>query len=130
MEELKLVLQTLATLADGAKEGFIWWLVIDRLVPCLLWATAGGGLLYVAWYLGKRLADGWDSSAQRDRETAKAIVAIKQIRGILGVWRYPSTQQDADFFYDSDFDATVNAVRVVAEQVAVTNARKQAEQKQ
>lgn len=104
MEELKLIMQTLAGLGETAKEGFIWWLVIDKLVPTFLLAAFGGGVVGVAGYVARRAFD-------VHRESQEALSAIRTIRGILGIYSYPSTLQDARFLDQSDFRQTIEAVR-------------------
>ena len=45
MEELKLILGALNGLGEGARVGFIWWIVCDKLVPSLLLFTFFSGLV-------------------------------------------------------------------------------------
>lgn len=119
MEELKIVLQTLSQLADGAKEAFIWWLVIDRLVPVLMLSAFGGGVIGAAWYLIRRAIDASNSKEE-------AVKAIKIIRSIVGVYSYQSIQADRADLDSSDYSDTVDAVRKLTEHVAVANAKKMA----
>lgn len=40
MEELRLILEAIGGMAEHAKVAFIWYLVLDRLVPVMAWLTA------------------------------------------------------------------------------------------
>lgn len=104
MEELKLIMQTLAGLGETAKEGFIWWLVIDKLVPSVLWGCFAGSLVALGAYIARHVFTSM-------REEAEATKAIKTIRGILGVYSYPNPQQDARILDKFEFDQTIEAVR-------------------
>lgn len=57
VEELKLVLQTLSGLADGAKEGFIWWLLVTEVFPRLIVVFCVGLLVTLAWKIAHLVAD-------------------------------------------------------------------------
>jgi len=37
IEQLKLILETLRTLGEAGKEGFLWWLLLDK-GPTLIWS--------------------------------------------------------------------------------------------
>ena len=48
-DELKLITDMLQSLGQAGTTGFIWWLVLDKVVPILTWlATLGLLLKYVA----------------------------------------------------------------------------------
>lgn len=113
MEELKLIMQTLAGLGETAKEGFIWWMVIDRLVPVLCWAAFGGSLVSLAYYIVKRVVGEFSKEGELKREKEASIATIKVIRGILGVYTFPAAMRDGSWYAQSDLDETVNAVRAV-----------------
>jgi len=51
MEELKAILETVAALGGGAKSMFIWWLVLDKLIPAVLIFVGFSGTL-TALYVG------------------------------------------------------------------------------
>lgn len=114
MEELKLIMHTLAGLGETAKEGFIWWMVIDRLVPVLCWAAFGGSLLALAYYIVKKvIVEELSKAREVTLEKEASIAAIKVIRGILGVYKFPNAMKDGSWYSQDDFDETVNAVRAV-----------------
>ena len=50
-EELKLILETIASLGDSGKAAFIWWLIIKHLVPAVLLFTAVCTGLFVLYRL-------------------------------------------------------------------------------
>lgn len=104
MEELKLILQTLAGLGETAKEGVIWWLVIDKLIPTILWGCLGAALIGLAVYITRCVFI-------TNREESEAVNTIKTIRGILGVYSYPSLLQDARILSTHEFKETIEAVR-------------------
>ena len=113
MEELKLIMQTLAGLGETAKEGFIWWLAIDKLVPTLLWAAFGGSIVGVIAYTVSRISLSNEADRELAREQSESIAAIKVIRGILGVYAYPGLKQDSRHYAADDFKVTIEAVRPV-----------------
>lgn len=78
MEELKLVMQTLAGLGATAKEGFIWWLIVDSALPKILLSAFGGALIWVIYQIALMVAR--DSTL--DKNCANAV---KEIAGELGV---------------------------------------------
>lgn len=47
IEELKLVLETIATLGAQGKEAFIWWAVLDTIPAFILWSLFIGVLYAV-----------------------------------------------------------------------------------
>lgn len=100
MEELKLVMQTLAGLGATAKEGFIWWLVIDSALPKLLLATFGGGLIWVIYSIATMVAR--DSTL--DKHCANAV---KEIASELGVNIY------GPYYSASEIRLVVEAVKRV-----------------
>ena len=113
MEELKLIMQTLMGLGETAKEGFIWWLVITKLVPALLWGCFGGSAIGLGVYIAKQISAAYQADRNMIREKEGSIAAIKVIRSILGLYRYPSRMQDDDYYTTSDFSDTVEAIRAV-----------------
>lgn len=115
MEELKLIMQTLAGLGETAKEGFIWWMVISKLVPSLLWAIFGGSIVALLAYIARRAIDYWREEDERALAKEDAIKTIATIRGILGVYAFPSTKQDTNpaYYRTPEFCETVDAVRAV-----------------
>jgi hypothetical protein len=105
MEELKLILQTLATMGESAKEGFIWFVVIDRLIPTLAWSCVFGGAIFTTYRYFRARSDSGDTTAQlqANSERAKAeataamssaIQAVLQIRKELAIYEYPTIKQD------------------------------------
>lgn len=115
MEELKLIMQTLAGLGETAKEGFIWWLVIDKLVPTILWGAFGGGLIYLGVYIARKASESANNEALAKQNEQEARNAIAVIRGILGVYTYAALKQDRDssIYTKEDFKTTIDAVRAV-----------------
>jgi hypothetical protein len=120
MEEMKLVMQTLAGLGEAAKVGFIWWLVVDKLVPSIFLGLFGGGLVGVAFYVAKntfaatRSSDELVRSKQSlEREREESIKTISIIRGILGVYKYPTLKSDGTHYSMDDFKVTIEAVNAV-----------------
>jgi len=113
MEELKLIMQTLAGLGETAKEGFIWWLVIDKLVPSVVLLTFIGSLVGLLAYIARRAFGGAQSDRELEREKNDAIMAIRTIRGILGVYAYPSQLMDCNVYDSNDMKTTIDAVRTV-----------------
>lgn len=77
IDEIKLIIQALAGLADGAKEGFIWWLVIEGAMPKLLLAMFGAGFLGAAIYIAKLVARHASSSNHCE-------IGMRQISKIVG----------------------------------------------
>jgi hypothetical protein len=94
MEELKLILQTLATMGESAKTGFIWWLVIDRLIPTLTWGGCMAGAIYGSfkYFLGIGAAGVETEKAKAAGNLASA--GILQLRRNLGIKAYPSIGMD------------------------------------
>lgn len=52
MTELELILQTVSQLGEAGKEAFLWWLIMDKVVPGVLF---GGFVIFVVIY-GLRFA--------------------------------------------------------------------------
>ncbi|SOY65612.1 hypothetical protein CBM2586_B10207 [Cupriavidus phytorum] len=75
IEELKLVLQTLSGLADGAKEGFIWWLIVTEVLPRVVVVVCATIVALVAWKIAKLIAD-YYASESRCETTIRHISAI------------------------------------------------------
>jgi len=50
IEELKMVMDTVAQLGESGKAAFIWWLVLDKLTPAIAWLVCAG----LAFLLGRR----------------------------------------------------------------------------
>lgn len=113
MEELKLIMQTLMGLGETAKEGFIWYLVITKLIPALEWGAGIGSLIWVGWYGLRRMFDHQDRRNLQEQEAEWAIRSVRVIRGILGVYNYPAAQQDNMYLSEVDYKDTVEAVRAV-----------------
>ncbi|MBU9261989.1 hypothetical protein KTD13_16660 [Burkholderia multivorans] len=84
VDELKLIIQALAGLADGAKEGFIWWLVIEGAMPKLLLALFGAGVLGVGVYVAKLVYR--HASSTESSETAVRQIARLVGKEIYGSW--------------------------------------------
>jgi hypothetical protein len=110
MEELKLIMQTLMGLGETAKEGFIWWLVIDKLIPTLGVIGCVGGVVGVLAYVARRAFAYWFAES-------RAIATIREIRSILEIYTYPSTRQNTKYLDESDLQNTTAAVRVLREQL-------------
>lgn len=115
MEELKLIMQTLMGLGETAKEGFIWWLVIDKLIPCLLWGAFAGGLIALGFFIVRKIADSAQAEADAKKEQEGALKSIKVIRGLLDIYSFPGMRQDSQYLYDADFKATEEGVRNLRE---------------
>ncbi|WP_157639450.1 hypothetical protein [Burkholderia ubonensis] len=77
IDQLKLIIQALTGLADGAKEGFIWWLVIEGALPKLLMTLFGAAFLATGIYIAKLIARHASSSNQSE-------IGIRQISKIVG----------------------------------------------
>lgn len=99
MEELKLILQTLATMGESAKTAFIWWLVVHELIPTLLFTAFG---FSVVW--------GIVTSIRRGCQRNTAVLAIRQIRQHLGLMKYPSLNEDTSVLEDKEYAETIAAV--------------------
>lgn len=95
MEELKLVIQMLQGLGETAKEGFIWWLLIDGALPKLLWAAGVGGFIWLGAYIVRKMSA--DSAAERAAQVEKegAQNFVKVVRAMLGTDR-------TEYGYDLD----------------------------
>ena len=51
MKELELLLAALATLGAESKEAFIWWLLLEKLWPGLVWLiTLFTGCFMIRWF--------------------------------------------------------------------------------
>lgn len=125
MEELKLILQTLATMGESAKIGFIWWMVIDRLIPTLAWSSVVSGAIYGAYLFFRRRIDVEKSieesnnSAEKAKADANAansvaVVSILQIRRELGIQAYPLMKQDVSP-YGLNVDHCAETVKAVVD---------------
>lgn len=55
IEELKLVLQTVAQLGETGKEAFVYWLFLDKLVPYIAWPAVIAGIAFTAYRIATRL---------------------------------------------------------------------------
>lgn len=97
VDELKLIIQALAGLADGAKEGFIWWLVIEGALPKLLLAAFGAGVIGAVIYIAKMIVRHASSSES-------AITGMRQISRIVGQNLYGS------YLSPSEVHSVVDAV--------------------
>ena len=63
MEELKLILEALASLGAAGKEAFIWWLVVAKIVqPAMILA----GVIAVTWIIVKAVGKFNDEHAALD----------------------------------------------------------------
>lgn len=113
MEELKLIMQTLTGLGETAKEGFIWWLVIDKLVPTILLGIFGGGLISLGIFVAKKVSDAANNTALAEAEKDGARQTISTIRGILGIYTFPNSKQDSSpvYYGRQEFQETIDAVR-------------------
>ena len=47
IEQLKLVLSTLLQLGEGSKEVAIWWLMLDKVLPVVVWLLILGAVVYL-----------------------------------------------------------------------------------
>ena len=97
IDELKVIIQALAGLADGAKEGFIWWMVIEGALPKLLLAAFGAGMLGTGIYVAK-LAERHASSSENSQ------AALRQIARLTG------KVMSASCVSKSDAECVVDAV--------------------
>ncbi|WP_159086649.1 hypothetical protein [Burkholderia sp. NRF60-BP8] len=107
IDELKVIIQALAGLADGAKEGFIWWMVIEGALPKLLLALFGAGVLGTGIYVAKLLV-------RHAASANNAESAIRQISKIVGTDIYGSCWMSA-----SEVARVVDAVSKLAQGKAV-----------
>jgi hypothetical protein len=110
MEELKLIMQTLMGLGETAKEGFIWWLVIDKLIPTLGVIVCVGGVVGVLAYVARRAFAYWFAES-------RAIATIREIRSILEIYTYPNSRDDSRILDNSDLRKTTDAVRLLREKI-------------
>jgi hypothetical protein len=98
MEELKLILQTLATMGEAAKEGFIWWLVVSEGLPRIL------GFLLACGFFGVVIV------------VVKMIIAYHEKvstsnRGIKILADELNTYVSGPPYYDNEVSRIVEAVR-------------------
>ena len=49
MDELKLITDTIQQLGDHGTTAFIWWIVVDKLIPAVLWAVGSCAFMYLCW---------------------------------------------------------------------------------
>lgn len=89
IEELKLVLQTLSGLADGAKEGFIWWLLVTEVFPRLVVIVCIGMVVTLAWKVARLIAD-YNSA---ESHMGKALTDIASATGTY-IGTQPYCQSD------------------------------------
>jgi hypothetical protein len=66
IEELKLVLETIATLGAQGKEAFIWWVVLDKIPFFVLWAAFIGLLFFITKSVKKYNSDEQFLTSLRD----------------------------------------------------------------
>jgi hypothetical protein len=97
IDEIKLIIQALAGLADGAKEGFIWWLIIEGALPKILLAMFGAGFIGAVIYIAKMIIR-YNSSSD------SAAAGIRQISRIVGQNLYGS------YLSPSEVHSVVDAV--------------------
>ena len=56
MEQLKLIMETLTTMGEAGKDAFIWWLVLDKLIPVIAWLLVFSGFLLLVFYITRVLS--------------------------------------------------------------------------
>ena len=69
-EQLKLILDTFSALGENGKSAFIWWLVLDKVLPVFAWLTVFSGLFVICL----KLLDGLNN-----------ITKFEELRNALGV---------------------------------------------
>lgn len=112
MEELKLIMQTLSGLGETAKEGFIWWLVVDKLIPSVLWTTLWGAFIGLGFCWVKRVTNNARAEIEARFQKQKSVECIAAIRRVLDLYTYPSIQRDSspEHYSSDEFDQTLKAV--------------------
>ncbi|WP_157378461.1 hypothetical protein [Burkholderia ubonensis] len=77
IEQLKLVLQALSGLADSAKVGFIWWMIVEGVLPKIVIVVLAIGFFGTVVFIA-RLIFRFHSTEQ------SALAALKDIDAITG----------------------------------------------
>lgn len=72
-EELKLIIDAIRQLGAEGKSAFVWWLVVDKVVPTLGWLLTWGSLLLVVMRIVKTVW-GTHDYARSDLEMARDLV--------------------------------------------------------
>lgn len=47
-EQLKMILDVLRTASEAGQSAFVWWLVLDKVLPVVAWLITFAGLLWLA----------------------------------------------------------------------------------
>ncbi len=50
-EQLKLVIDMLAGIGEASKEGFIFWIIADKILPIVAWTSFGIFFIYAVYKL-------------------------------------------------------------------------------
>jgi len=72
IEQLKLVLETVQQLGAQGKEAFIWWIVLDKVLPVLGWLITFAGLMTVGFWVIRAVQSANEDAAR-----------LKQLRDAL-----------------------------------------------
>jgi hypothetical protein len=75
IEQLKLILETLATMGESGKDAFIWWLVLDKVLPVFGWIVTFSGFIFIAL---------------RVINMSSNLQKLEELRDALGVGSYGS----------------------------------------
>lgn len=86
VEQLKLILDSMAALGEGAKEAFIWWLFFDKALPVIGWMVTIAAITYAV-----KLFVSWGQRNSR----------FEELRSACGVNEYK----------DPDFELTIAKAR-------------------
>ena len=54
-EQLTMILDTLLTMGAAGQEAFIWWLLLEKALPLLVWLATFAGIMWLAWHLIQRI---------------------------------------------------------------------------
>ena len=92
MDELKLIADTIQHLGDNGTTAFVWWLVLDKLVPATLWAIGSCVFMYLCWRI-----------AVLCTAANKAIGSVARMRDLLGL--------GSGMLIDREIDAVEQRVR-------------------
>jgi len=80
-EEIKALLELFSQLGAEAKEGFVWWLLADKVLPILL---GGFGICAAAWVIHRIVQVCAGSREERDAREVATAVAI-HLRDAAGI---------------------------------------------
>jgi len=67
IEQLKLVLETVQQLGAQGKEAFIWWVVLDKVLPVLGWLITFAGLMTVVFWLIRAVQSANEDAARLEK---------------------------------------------------------------